>query len=202
MHAKVLHYAFFRTAAIPLLYCRSLVGRRGGLARLEGLEVVVARGHVAVGGLEAAGEVCLSALVRRPRSTLLTLSLDVARSAVHGLLLLLGVLSRRGRGSLGGAGRAEEHAGDAVADDGTGDGTTHGRGGLGHEAGLLLGDSGGDGLSSGVVLGRSWGVLLGVRGGVGLARARGRRVRGRGTDGSTRLVCQLAAQREELGVTH
>lgn len=137
-----------------------------------------------------------------PRSVLLTLGLNVARGASHLLvgLLLLGVLSRRGRGSLGGAARAEEHVGDTVADDGTGDGTAHGRGGLGHEAGLLLGDSGGDGLGSGVVLGR--GVLLGVRGGVGLAGARGRRVRGRGTDGSTRLVCQLAVQDEELGVTH
>lgn len=138
------------------------------------------------------------------KRALLTLSLDVARGASHLLvgLLLLGVLSRRRRGSLGGAARAEEHVGDTVADNGTGDGTAHGRGGLGHKAGLLLGDSGGDGLSSGVVLGRGRSVLLGVRGGVGLAGARGRRVRGRGTDGSTRLVCQLAAQEEELGVTH
>lgn len=81
----------------------------------------------------------------------------------------------------------EEHVGDTVADDGTGDSATHGRRRLGEKTGLsLLLDV--NGLRrGGSVLG--WSVLSGVSGGVSASGLRGGGVGGsRGTGRGSRLL--------------
>lgn len=86
----------------------------------------------------------------------------------------------------------EEHVGDTVSDDGTGDSATHGRRRLGEKAGLSLlldvnGLRGGGSMLGGSMLGGS--VLSGVSGGVSASGLRGGGVGGcRGTSRGSRLL--------------